>query len=511
MRLSFLLLCWWVGFQSAFGQENTIQFSAASLKGIVENGVKHNLFSSANGKRVILTQGTTQVFCDEAKENTVTRDVVATGNIIIKDKKATIKGDKLFYTKNKGEVEIRGIGRKVVMEEGDMKLVTDVLYYNMNTKNARYLTGGVVTQKSMKLTSLKGYLYNNKNMVTFKTRVVMVDTVKNQHLETDTLTYFTNTKIAKFHKRTKITSSEGEVEANEGEFDNNTNASHLWGDAIVIHKDYYMTCEEIFTQQNKNTLAKKNVRLISLRDKVTIFADEVSYRQTAHNTKAYGNALMQKPLGKSDTLFLVADTLYSKYDSLKKETTLFAYHKVKINSEQLQAKCDSLMYAYHDSTIHFFKDPILWSGGSQLTGTKIKATMANNTIDKLFLEENAFILSLDSLNNFNQIKGDRLVANFEKGQLKTVDVDGSGQTIYYALTDDKKGVIGVNKIVCSKMKMHFIEKNQLKEMDFIGEPDSKFIPPHEVVEPEVRLPGFKNRFSEIPTKEMLTSVRKLTN
>jgi lipopolysaccharide export system protein LptA len=504
----FLILSFLSFFQIWAQDPNKIQFSAASLKGVVENGVKHNLFSSANGKRVILTQGKTQVFCDEAKENTVTKDVVATGNIIIKDKKMTIKGDKLFYHKTKGEVEIKGTNRKVVMEDGDMKLVTDVLYYNMSTKNARYVTGGVVTQKSMKLTSLKGYLYNNKNMVAFKTRVVMDDTVKRQHLETDTLTYFTDTKIAKFHKRTKITTKEGEVEANEGEFDNNSNTSHMIGNAIVMNKDYYMTCEEIINSKNENTIAKKQVRLTSLKDKVTIFADEMQYKQTAHNTKAYGNALMQKPLGKGDTLFLAADTLYSKHDSLKKETTLYAYHQVKIHSIQMQAKCDSLVYQYSDSVIHFFHDPILWSSGSQMTGTKIKATLVNNTIDKLHLDENAFILSLDSLNNFNQIKGNKLVANFEKGEIKTVNVDGSGQTIYYALTDDKKGLIGVNKILCAKMTMFFAEKNQLSDMSFDGEPDSKFIPPHEIKEPEVRLSGFKNRFGEIPAKEIITSVRK---
>jgi lipopolysaccharide export system protein LptA len=174
----------------------------------------------------------------------------------------------------------------------------------------------------------------------------------------------------------------------------------------------------------------------------------------------------------------------------------------------MQAKCDSLVYQYSDSVIHFFHDPILWSSGSQMTGTKIKATLVNNTIDKLHLDENAFILSLDSLNNFNQIKGNKLVANFEKGEVKTVNVDGSGQTIYYALTEDKKGLIGVNKILCSKMTMFFAEKNQLSDMSFDGEPDSKFIPPHEIKEPEVRLSGFKDRFGETPVKEVITSVRK---
>ena len=52
------------------------------------------------------------------------------------------------------------------------------------------------------------------------------------------------------------------------------------------------------------------------------------------------------------------------------------------------------------------------------------------------LIKNAFIVSKDTLENFNQIKGRLMKAKFDQdNNIKSIDVKGNGETIYYALDE----------------------------------------------------------------------------
>ena len=68
--------------------------------------------------------------------------------------------------------------------------------------------------------------------------------------------------------------------------------------------------------------------------------------------------------------------------------------------------------------------------------------------------------------------------------------------------------MGMNKVDCSKMVMYFADSSKLERMSFKKTVDAKFIPPHEIEEPETRLKGFRLRFDEIPEKIIFTSRKK---
>lgn len=504
LRVLLLLLATFMGLAAAHAQDNTLKFEAASLKGATIDGIKYNIFGSTPEKRVRMIQGATEVFCNEARENTLTKDVVATGNVIIKEKGGyTIYGEQLVYTKRTGEVIITG--RKVRMVDKETQLETDRLYYNMNNRNARYETWGVVREKSTVLRSRKGYMNNVTKTIAFRHNVVMDDTVKNQHLQTDTLTYDTRSKIAYFHTRTLIRTTDGTVTANNGYFNTQKNETHFEGESIIENESYILYSDNVeYDEESGFSTAKNNVKLFSKSDLVTIYADEVRYSKKAAITKAYGRAMMERPLKQGDTLLLKADTLLSIRDSVKSTTTLYAYNDVKIYSADLSGICDSLVYFYNDSLIHFYQDPVLWSGRSQLTGDTIKVRMGEKQIKRMYMEGKAFILSQDTLKNYNQIKGNKVIAHFDQNsQLEKVDVEGNGQTIYFALNDPQTQTIGMNVITCASMLLNFIEDNKLKDIIFRGKQENKFVPPHEIKGPESRLPGYRMRFNERPLKKDL--------
>lgn len=50
---------------------------------------------------------------------------------------------------------------------------------------------------------------------------------------------------------------------------------------------------------------------------------------------------------------------------------------------------------------------------------------------------NSFVASQDSLRNFNQIKGRKMIAHFSGSLINFVTVNGNGESIYHALQEKK--------------------------------------------------------------------------
>jgi hypothetical protein len=172
---------------------------------------------------------------------------------------------------------------------------------------------------------------------------------------------------------------------------------------------------------------------------------------------------------------------------------------VKIFKRDLQGKADSLEYRSADSTIYFYKNPVLWTDGNQMTADSISMLIERNTISKIFMNFNSFVISQDTTKNYNQIKGRKMIADFRKGKLSKVFVNGNGESIYFA-ADEKTGLLsGMNNVLCSNIIIRFKE-GKVNTISFIKQPDGKFIPPHEIDEENTKLTGFKWRAEERPVK-----------
>ena len=174
----------------------------------------------------------------------------------------------------------------------------------------------------------------------------------------------------------------------------------------------------------------------------------------------------------------------------------------------------------------------------------MRALLKNNRINTMFLKTKSFVISLDTLRNYNQIKGRTITAYFvskiipasttlvssgkitqnvpvstasakpgassitratttatsarEETSLNRVIVEGNGQSIYYAV-DDKNKLIGLNHVECSRMNMEFIN-NKVGQIRFYGRPDAQLIPPKEFTDDAQKLDGFRWRETEKPTK-----------
>ena len=245
-----------------------------------------------------------------------------------------------------------------------------------------------------------------------------------------------------------------------------------------------------------------NVYLFAKTDEVIITGQKADFWEDRGIARIYGDPLLKKLLNQ-DTMFLRADTLISIDDSLEVNKRLLAYKNVKIFKSDLQGKADSLAYYLADSTIVFYNDPILWNDGSQITADTIQILVKEGTIDRLNAKVNSFIISEDSTKNFNQIKGRLMTAYFNGKSINNVDVTGNGETIYFVADDENASLlIGMNRIVCTNMKIGFLD-DQVNNIRFYTNPDGKFIPPHELKDDVKKLEGFAWRVDERPTRTQI--------
>jgi hypothetical protein len=94
-----------------------------------------------------------------------------------------------------------------------------------------------------------------------------------------------------------------------------------------------------------------------------------------------------------------------------------------------------------------------------------------------------------------------MTALFHDNSISRVDVNGNGESIYFALENDS-ALVGMNKVACSDITIGFLNE-ALNTISFIKSPDAQFIPPHELQEPDRRLKGFAWREKERPTRVMV--------
>jgi hypothetical protein len=80
---------------------------------------------------------------------------------------------------------------------------------------------------------------------------------------------------------------------------------------------------------------------------------------------------------------------------------------------------------------------------------------------------------------------------FVNNELIKLDVEGNGQSIYYAKEEDGE-YVGVNKADCSNMIIRFKE-NKVQKVNFKVKPDATFWPLDQIAIEELKLKGFSWR------------------
>lgn len=466
--------------------------------------------------KAFVKQDKTLFYADSAVWNEVDNSLEAFGNVHIND--ADSVHTYAQYLKYLGKEKKAFLNKKVKLTDGTGTLTTEELEYDVSIKIGTYLKGGKLVNKKTVLTSTEGYYYGDTKDIIFKRKVLLVD--PEYKIVTDTLQYNSSTEIATFTSPTTITDSSSRViKTRDGFFDRKNKRGMLFKRSIIDDSTYTFIADEMaFDDSTKLSEFRGNA---VYRGKDTAEGFDMIANNIKTNRKKDILLATQKPIllikqGK-DSIYVSADTLYSarlhdlmktRYvptvrDSLtgliKGDTTankidttskyFEAYYHVKIFSDSLQAKGDSLFYSLKDSVFRLFSNPIVWAQENQISGDTIYMFVKNKKPERLYVYESAMAISrVDSTEYFNQVKGTSINAFFNDGKINFLRAKGSAEDVYYA-QDEKKHFIGVNKTSADQIDI-FFDDGKAKKVTFEKNVDGAMNPMRKVNHEEIRLRGF---------------------
>lgn len=417
-------------------------------------------------------------------------------------------GELLNYS---GNTKKAIVSKNVIVNKGDMQLTTDVLNYDMATSIGYYTTGAKIINKENELTSNQGYFFAKTNELNFKKNVVLTNQKPGQKepqlvINCDTMRYNTTSKITYFAGPTTIKSKTNLIYCEDGWYDTKNDLSRFSKNAYIQTEEQKMFGDSLYYDRIKGIgRVIKNVQIIDTTQHLTIKGDYAIHYELIDLSIVTGKTLLTQISGK-DTLYVHADTLKAlgsqktedrrqkvERGSEKPEDRsqeVFAYHKVKFFKNDLQGKCDSLVYTLSDSIMKMYGTPTIWSEENQLTADYIEILTGEKSLRSIELKGSAFIVSQEDSVHYNQIRGKTMKGFFIKNELYLIKVEGNGQTIYYA--EEKKVLKAVNRADCSDLNI-YLKDEKIDRIHFITKPEATLYPLDQIDVKELKLKDFSWR------------------
>ena len=428
------------------------------------------------------------LFCDKAIVDKVKNSAIAVGNVRLE------QGDTIHmnagYLKYDGNTSFAEAYDNVRLEDAKMHLTTDTLYFDRKKQESYYTSGGIIVDSVNTLKSKIGKYFLNEKRFRF-IHNVHIDNPDYQ-LDSYQLDYYTDTGISNFFGPTKIYNKESYIYAEKGHYDSQKKVSWFVKNAFIKHRHTTIKGDSLFYDRLKEyATASKNVVLHDSVNKTWIFSD---YAQRWINLDSI--RVNQKPLvvsvSEKDTLFMRAKQFVAA--GKQDERRLWGYPDVRFYSKDFSGKSDSLYRNGATKLMKLLINPVAWSGKSQITGERILIQNDSlNHLDSLIIPKDVFIIQKDSA-GYNQIKGKKLLGKFIKNRLKTVDIYGNTEIIYFLREDDGK-LTGIEKNKSSHIYVEF-ENDEVNLIRLYDKPEGKVYPYKDFIKQSQFFKGFNWRGEE---------------
>ena len=400
-----------------------------------------------------------------------------------------VQGDTLHlygdYLKYLGNQKLAQIRENVILIDKETRLETEYLDFNLRDNIGYYFNGGHIVNGDNDLNSILGYYYSREKLLYFRDSVVIIN--PDYTIYSDTLKYNTVSEIAYFLGPTEIISEENYIYCENGWYDTRKNIAQFNKNAFINTRDQLLSGDSLYYERETGLgMAFENVELFDTTQQIILKGKYAVYLENPEYALLTDSAQFMQLDGK-DTLFVHADTLESSLDSTGLFKVLKAYFRVKMFRKDMQGKCDSLVYLESDSIFQLFSEPVLWSGGYQLTAEHMDLHLANKKMDYIDLLRSSFIISQEDSIRFNQIKGRNMKGFFTNNKIYRIDVKGNGQALYFP--KDQENLIGVNKAESTDISIYFKE-SKIDRINLIVSPEATLYPPDELREDELYMKGF---------------------
>lgn len=430
--------------------------------------------------------------CDKAYIYQEKKLVKSMGNVVINQGDTIVQTSK--YADYDANSKIATSWGNVVLKDDMMTLQTDTLKFNRETQQLYYKSGGTITDATNVLKSRIGdYYLRTKKFQAFTNVVVTnIDSkVVSNHLD-----YYTNTGIADLHGPSTITSKQNSIYTEKGHHNSKTNISHFLKNSKIFYNDRTIEGDSLYYNKNiEFASATGNIIVVDTINKSIIrggYAEYFKLKDSVFITKkAVAISLIEK-----DSVYIHGDKLM--VTGKVEDRIVRAFNRVKFFKSDLQGKCDSLITFEKTGLTKLLVNPVMWTQGNQITGDTIHLISNPNTeqLDSLKILNNAFMVQKDSA-GYSQLKGKNMYGRFEKNELKSLDVVGNSEVVFY-VRNDLQELVGITRMKSSKNIFIIMENNEIETIDFIEKADGKTYPPSKLPENEKLLKGFIWRENERP-------------
>tara|TARA_B100000795_G_scaffold158062_1_gene118765 strand:+ start:65491 stop:67245 length:1755 start_codon:yes stop_codon:yes gene_type:complete len=437
-----------------------------------------------------------KMWCNQAYVYLKDNFVKAYGEVKIK------QGDTISmnsnYAEYNGNTQFAFASGSVVFKEPKTTLKTDTLYFDRVKQEAYYRSGGTVIDTASKLTSRIGRYFAERKNYQFRSDVKIVNPKYTIHSQQ--LNFYSETGAAYLYGPSTIVSDSSTVYCERGFYDTRGDTGYFVKNAKVDYESRTLYGDSIFFDRNKSfASATNNIKVIDTMNQSVIrghYAEVYRQKDSVFITKRALAITLQE----RDSVFIHADTLQitGKPESrILKGFYSARFFKQSSNpaEEPTSGKCDSIFVNQKKGITKLLRRPILWTGENQMTGDTIHLinNIKTEELDTLKVFDNAFLAQRDSL-GYNQVKGQRLIGLFTNNELDTVNIDKNARVIYFA-RNDKNELIGINNTVSSSIQM-YMEQQEIQGIRFIKKGTGKIYPVSKLPVEARILPGFQWRVEE---------------
>lgn len=444
------------------------------------------------------------MWCDSAYTYTGTNRVDAFGNVHIN------QGDTIDLYANKiiynGDNNFARATNNVKLVNKSTTLYCDTLEFDMEANIGYYDTGGEIIDSTNTLTSLIARYFIDLDIIYFYQDVTAFN--EDHTLKNDTLIYNTNSGLYLIKGPTTIRDSAYTLYTEDGWYNSKTGEAELIKNPKIFDETQELTAGYIrYNEADGKGNAMGKVHIQDYENKIIVNGNKAEYSDKMEMATVTDSALFMT-YSEKDTLYLHADTLKSVPDTIEGEKLIKAYYGTRFFRNDIQGICDSLVYYSKDSVVQLYKNPVIWSNIHQLSAEKIDMKQNKDAPDEIHLINNSYIISKLDSGRFDQIKGRDMTGYIVNNEIDKIDVDGSGQTLYYTREDTT--IIGLNRAESSRISIQF-KDDKIYRIAFVQSPQGTLKPLFEVSEEEKKLSGFDWKIDLRPMSKDDVFINKLTS
>ncbi len=438
------------------------------------------------------------------------------GDVRVEDGPVELTGDVLTLHPDSGlgtmtGPEVRLIERSA--EDGIRTLVTRRTTYDFRQGVARYSGGGVVTTEKERIESGGGWYERDSGRMDFTGGVEMtVDTLR---VNAARIGYHPRKRRLVFPVAAEVSHPSGGVTCHRGEWNLDSGGGWFLGDSLApaLFRDGDLrVAGDSLALADSTGIAVGSVDLQDTALTYRLRADSARFERLTGGA-AGGVGLFGRASAwlreEGDPLLVEGPAIAIATDSTGGRS-LEATQGASLHSAEVTGAALRLFWSESSSRVDLEGDPVLWSGGDQLTGDSIRLYLADGGADRMEVRGKAFVASPAADGFHHQVTGRDLDGRFVQGVLEEVVIQGNGRTLYFADTDSASirqaledglspPLPQANRALCSEIRMR-LDSAGLSTITLLQAPSGDFadlatlgLTPVEGAEDPTVLPGFALR------------------